>query len=253
MFPEKWYFKKSSFWHFNLSPFCLVCQLCICTFFSKLFDSYLLIFSEFEQLKKKRNFLLIQNIFFSQLASWKEIITNSWWIKNISNLIDGLNELVCSFQSRAKKLFFKWPRLETPQLFCNTWQRGSCGQTKTEAEHNHDYGRRNPSYHEIFFGVDKVISYSHNCASASPQFHSKLLCSLNKLQSWLFQWSHQPQLQILSSPLITLWSLFTVARFPSTTYCIAHYIILFEFLARTSYICTCTSQSEINWFYFNGF
>ena len=188
------------------------------------------------QLKRNHNKFLVNN-----------------WLKNISNLIDGLNELVCSFQSRGKKFFFKWPRLETPQLFCNTWQRGSCGQTKTEAEHNHDYGRRNPSYHEIFFGVDKVISYSHNCASASPQFHSKLLCSLNKLQSWLFQWSHQPQLQILSSPLITLWSLFTVARFPSTTYCIAHYIILFEFLARTSYICTCTSQSEINWFYFNGF
>ena len=146
----------------------------------------------------------------------------------------------------AKSFFFKWPRLETPQLFCNTWQRGSCGQTKTEAEHNHDYGRRNPSYHEIFFGVDKVISDSHNCASASPQFHSKLLCSLNKLQSWLFQWSHQPQLQILSSPLITLWSLFTVARFPSTTYCIAHYIILFEFLARTSYIHMYLHFSEWN-------
>ena len=66
----------------------------------------------------------------------------------------------------AKSCFLDEPRLETPQLFSNTWQRGSCGQTKTEAKHNHDYGRRNPSYHEIFFGVDKVISHSHSCASA---------------------------------------------------------------------------------------
>ena len=39
--------------------------------FTTLFHTFFTNFSQFEQLKKKTNFLLVQNRFFSQFASWK--------------------------------------------------------------------------------------------------------------------------------------------------------------------------------------
>ena len=44
----------------------------------------------------------------------------------------------------------------------STWQGGAFLQAKTETKRYHDNAHRNPCQDEISFGVDKVISHSHN-------------------------------------------------------------------------------------------